>query len=94
MKVQHIHVSFFFLFPQVSFSSYVYLDPENNRLTAEKVFACAAIFNIIRIPLFLMPQFCMEAVKLAVSVRWDLKKKTVEQISYTYLCLHTAPKWW
>ncbi len=50
----------------------MYLDPLENRLTAEKVFACAAIFNIIRIPLFLMPQFCMEAAKLTVSIRWDM----------------------
>ena len=52
-----------------TFTVYIYSDPENNILTAEKVFSCIAIFNVLRIPLFLFPMFFMEAIKLFVSLR-------------------------
>ena len=52
-----------------TFAVYIYLDPENNILTAEKVFSCIAIFNILRIPLFMFPMFFMETIKLFVSLQ-------------------------
>ena len=53
----------------VSFACYVWIDPAENVLTAEKVFACLAIFNIIRIPMFLLPAFFMETIKLVISCK-------------------------
>ena len=52
-----------------SFICYVYIDPVNNILTAEKVFGTVAIFNVVRIPMNQFPRFLMESVKLLVSVR-------------------------
>ena len=52
-----------------TFGVYIFLDPVNNILTAEKVFSCIAIFNILRIPLFMFPMFFMEAIKLLVSLK-------------------------
>ena len=52
-----------------TFAVYIYTDPVNHILTAEKVFSCIAIFNILRIPLFLFPMFFMESVKLLVSLK-------------------------
>ena len=52
-----------------TFSVYIYSDPVNNVLTVEKVFSCIAIFNVLRIPLFMFPLFFNEAIKLMVSLR-------------------------
>ena len=53
----------------VSFATYVWIDPAENVLTAEKIFACLAIFNLIRIPMFLFPTFFMETIKLLISTK-------------------------
>ena len=52
-----------------TFTVYIYTDPENHILSAEKVFSCIAIFNVLRIPLFMFPMFFMETVKLYVSLK-------------------------
>ena len=52
-----------------TFVTYVFIDPVNNKLTAEKVFGTVAIFNIVRIPMNQFPRLVMEAVKLHVSMR-------------------------
>ena len=51
-----------------TFMCFVFLDPENNVLTAEKVFGTVAIFNVVRIPMNQFPRFLMEAIKLFVSI--------------------------
>jgi ABC-type multidrug transport system fused ATPase/permease subunit len=52
----------------VTFATYIHIDPVNNIITAEKVFACIAIFNLLRLPLFLFPMFLLNTVRLAVSL--------------------------
>ena len=61
-----------------TFLTYIHLDPVNNKITAEKVnncviqlphcdkqvFACIAIFNLIRLPLFLFPTFLLRVVQV------------------------------
>ena len=62
-----------------TFLTYIHLDPVNNKITAEKVnnsviqlphcdkkvFACIAIFNLIRLPLFLFPTFLLRVVQVS-----------------------------
>ena len=52
----------------ITFTIYV-LSDQNNVLTAEKVFATVAVFNVVRIPMNQFPRFLMESVKLFVSLR-------------------------
>ena len=52
-----------------TFACYLFIDPVNNVLTAEKVFGTVAIFNVVRTPMNQFPQFVMESVKLFVSVK-------------------------
>ena len=52
-----------------TFTAYVHLDPVNNKVTIEKVFACIATFNLLREPLFLFPIFLLKMVQLGVSLR-------------------------
>ena len=61
-----------------TFLTYIHLDPVNNKITAEKVnnlliqhlhcdkkvFACIAIFNLLRLPLFLFPTFLLRVVQV------------------------------
>jgi ABC-type multidrug transport system fused ATPase/permease subunit len=67
-----------------TFMCYVFIDPVNNVLTAEKIFGTVAIFNVVRIPMNQFPRFLMEAIKLYVSIQridnflscTDLEQKT------------------
>ena len=68
-----------------TFTVYIYSDPENHILTAEKVFSCIAIFNVLRIPLFMFPYFFMETVKLFVSVRRLAKFLESSEIDTEYI---------
>ena len=68
-----------------TFTVYIYSDPENHILTAEKVFSCIAIFNVLRIPLFMFPYFFMETVKLFVSVRRLAKFLESSEINTEYI---------
>ena len=68
-----------------TFSVYIFSDPENNILTAEKVFSCIAIFNILRIPLFLFPMFSMKVVKLFVSLRRISRFLNSTDVDHSYL---------
>ena len=52
-----------------TFAVYIYTDPENNKLSAEKVFSCIAIYNVLRTPLYMFPMYFMETARLMVSVR-------------------------
>ena len=68
-----------------TFSVYIYSDPVNHVLTAEKVFSCIAIFNILRIPLFMFPMFFMESVKLLVSLKRIRSFLACEDIDSKYI---------
>ena len=54
-----------------TFSVYIYLDPENNILTAEKVFSCIAIFNVLRIPLLLFISNVFHGSSQTVCITWE-----------------------
>ena len=65
---------------------YVYLDPVNNILTAEKVFSCIAIFNVLRMPLTLFPMTFMETIKLIISLKRInsfLKQENVQELQHS-----------
>jgi len=52
-----------------TFICYVFIDPDNNILTAEKVFGTVAIYNVVRMPMNQFPRFLMDSIKLYVSVK-------------------------
>ncbi len=52
-----------------TFICYVFIDSDNNVLTAENVFGTVAIFNVVRTPMNQFPRFLMEAIKLYVSIQ-------------------------
>ena len=52
-----------------TFCTYVVLDPENHVLTADKIFTCISLFNLLRLPMFLMPSAFTEALRLSVSIK-------------------------
>lgn len=56
-----------FLVSIVTFAAYVYLD--GNVLTAEKAFVSIALFNIMRFPLFILPNLVSSLVAYRVSVK-------------------------
>ena len=56
-----------FLVSIVTFATYVYLD--GNVLTAEKAFVSIALFNIMRFPLFILPNLVNSIVAYKVSVK-------------------------
>ena len=68
-----------------TFVVYIYLDPVNHVLTAEKVFSCIAIFNVLRVPLFLFPMFFMETVKFLISMKRISKFLDCSEIDNKYL---------
>ena len=53
----------------LSFGTYVAIDPINNVLTADKVFVCISLLNIIRLPLIMFPYALTETVKLVLSLK-------------------------
>ena len=68
-----------------TFVVYITADPENHILTAEKVFSCIAIFNVLRVPLYLFPMFFMETVKLFISLRRISKFLECTEIENNYI---------
>ena len=52
-----------------SFATFVAIDPENNVLTAEKVFVCISLFNLLRLPMHLLPFSITELLRFLVSVK-------------------------
>ena len=68
-----------------TFSVYIYSDPVNHVLTVEKVFSCIAIFNVLRIPLFMFPLFFNEAIKLMVSLRRISKFLDCSELETKYI---------
>ena len=52
----------------VSFGTYVYTD-KANVLTADKVFVCISLFNLLRLPMHLLPYGITETLRLIVSVK-------------------------
>jgi ATP-binding cassette subfamily C (CFTR/MRP) protein 1 len=53
----------------VTFTAYVYLDPENNLVTPEKIFPTLTLLQIISIPMFHIPKVLIELIKLDLSVK-------------------------
>ena len=53
----------------LSFGTYVAIDPTNNVLTADKVFVCISLTNIIRLPLIMFPYALTETIKLVLSLK-------------------------
>ena len=68
-----------------TFSVYIHSDPENHVLTVEKVFSCIAIFNVLRVPLFLFPLFFNDAIKLMVSLRRISKFLDCSELETKYI---------
>ena len=58
-----------FIITLVVFVSYVFIDPVNNILTADKVFVSMALLNLMRVPLVLFPWALAGAIKIYVSVQ-------------------------
>ena len=54
-----------------TFATYVLvnLNDRNNRLTAEKAFVALSLFNILRIPLVILPMVISSTVEASVSVQ-------------------------
>ncbi len=50
------------------FAVYVFSDPVNHVLTADKIFVCITLFNMIRIPMIMFPYALFEGIKLFVSI--------------------------
>ena len=53
----------------LSFGTYIAIDPISNVLTADKVFVCISLMNIIRLPLLMFPYALTETVKLVLSLK-------------------------
>ncbi|XP_055346995.1 ATP-binding cassette sub-family C member 3-like [Paramacrobiotus metropolitanus] len=58
-----------FLVALATFATYVTTDPENNVLTAERVFVALALLNILRLPLTLLPTTITMAVQVSISIK-------------------------
>ena len=58
------------------FSAYVLSDPENNILTAEKIFVTIAYFNVMKVPIVMFPWALVECIKLVVSINRIGKEKS------------------
>lgn len=52
----------------VSFATYVSIS-SSNHLTADKVFVCIALFNLLRLPMHLLPWSITETLRLVVSIK-------------------------
>ena len=64
----------------LSFGTYVAIDPTNNVLTADKVFVCISLMNIIRLPLLMFPYALIETVKLVLSLKRIEKFLNAEEL--------------
>ena len=64
----------------LSFGAYVAIDPTKNVLTAEKVFVCVSLMNIIRLPLIMFPYALTECVKLVLSLKRIEKFLNAEEL--------------
>jgi len=51
-----------------SFGVYIWINPDDV-LTADRIFACLTLFNILRIPLTHFPEGALETIKLFVALR-------------------------
>ena len=66
--------------------SYSKLSAFNNSIEiSEIVFSCIAIFNVLRVPLYLFPMFFMETVKLFISLRRISKFLECTEIENNYI---------
>merc|ERR1719400_1457572 len=58
-----------FLMTLATFLTFIYSDPEKNKLTADLIFTSLSLFNLVRTPLTLFPFALMDTIKLFVSVK-------------------------
>ena len=66
----------------LSFGTYVAIDPTNNVLTADKVFVCISLMNIIRLPLLMFPYALIETLKLVLSLKRIEKFLNAEELKH------------
>jgi hypothetical protein len=58
----------------LSFSTFVYLSPENT-LTAQVAFVSLGLFNVMRIPLTLMPLVIRMMLQIVISAKRSFERK-------------------
>ncbi|XP_067009700.2 multidrug resistance-associated protein 1 isoform X3 [Anabrus simplex] len=68
-----------FLVSIATFATYVLVD-ENNVLDAEKAFVCLTLFNIIRMPMSMLPMLIVSIVQASVSVKRMNKYMNSEEL--------------
>jgi len=64
----------------VSFGTYVAIDPENNHLSADKMFVCIALFNLLRLPMHLLQIGINALVRYRVAVKRITKFLAAEEL--------------
>ncbi|XP_072401337.1 multidrug resistance-associated protein 1 isoform X3 [Diabrotica undecimpunctata] len=69
-----------FLVTFVTFATYIYSDPVNHVLSAEKIFKAMALFSIIGMPLALLPMLLVYIVETWVSVKRINKFMNAEEL--------------
>lgn len=63
----------------VSFTTYLFLDEKNN-LDPSKAFVSLALFNMIRLPLFMLPMVISSLVQVLMNIL--CRKDTLKLIQY------------
>ena len=74
----------------LSFGTYVAIDPTNNVLTADKVFVCISLMNIIRLPLLMFPYALIETLKLVLSLKRIEKFLNAEELKQENVMEHNS----
>lgn len=74
-----------------TFATYIYLDPENNILTARKAFVALAVFNVLRLPINMLAQTISALVQVRFTCNLKPHKQDLE-VFKEFLSFHTSCK--
>lgn len=82
-----------FLVTIASFATFVFVDPENNKITPNTVFVSISLFNILRMPMTMFPVMITMIMQAYVSVVRINKFLNTEDLDPNVVTRHPSGKW-